>query len=126
MNESERLNNTDIYIYMCGCCCLMSLLRVRMAGDCFLARLHRDYGIGIIVSTRHVDTARFLGDIIVTMSSGKAIQVGHRFNSRYVDILNDRSNSFSETKLISDANDVIDKRLSDIGKVFSPTNEEEE
>ncbi len=125
MHESECLNNTERNI--CGCCyCLMSLLRVRMTGDWFLARLHRDYGIGIVVSTRHVDTASFLGDVIVTMSSGKAIQVGHRFNSRYIDKINDRSNSFSQTKLITDANRVIDKRLSDIGKVFSPTNEEEE
>ncbi len=55
-----------------------------MAGDWFLARLHRDYGIGIIAATRHIDTASFLGDVVVTMSSGKAIQVGHRFKNRYI------------------------------------------
>ncbi len=71
-------------------CSMMSLLRVRMAADWFLARLHRDYGIGIIVSTRHVDAASFLGDTIVTMGSGKVIQVGDRFNCRYIDKINDR------------------------------------
>ncbi len=86
-------------------------LRVRMAGDWFLARLHRDYGIGIIVATRHIDTASFLGDIVVTMSSGKVIQVGNSFTNRYINKANDIE--FDKTRLITD-----------IGRAFKSTNKE--